>query len=142
MALTAIGESPQTRLLKHESHKLHHEFTVEDAEAVRIGMPVKLTVDGKVLPLGAADEEHLCIGYALQDAEETEYVTIVMKGYSIIFAETLAALDCGPVKFASFGAQPLDLPEYVAAATNVLTQGWCIDQAAGINETVRIVVRA
>lgn len=141
--LTAIGTNPQTVILKHESHKLHHEFVVAASNSVKVGMPVKLNTAGAVVPLGAADEEHLCIGHALQDADATEYVTVVMKGYTIIFAETTGALDCGPVKYASFGAETVTtLPNYVAAATNVLTQGWCIDQAGGADVVVRIVLRA
>jgi len=59
MPLTAIGDSAQTRILKHESHKLHHEFTVKAAFAARIGQPMKLDAAGTVVPMVIADEERL-----------------------------------------------------------------------------------
>ena len=141
MPLTAIGDSAQTRILKHESHKLHHEFTVKAANSVRIGMPVKLDAAGTIVPLVLTDEEHLCIGYCMQDAAADEYVTVAMRGYTILFAETQGALAAGPVQIDDFGSQPLDLPEFVVAATNVLTVGWNLDNAAGANEQVRILMR-
>ena len=141
MPLTAIGDSAQTRILKHESHKLHHEFTVKTGSAARIGQPMKLDANGTVVPMVLLNEEHLCIGYAMIDAAADEYVTIAVRGYTILFAETQGALVAGPVQYDDFGSQPLDLPEFVVAATNAVTVGWCLDQAAGANELVRILVR-
>lgn len=141
MPLTAIGDSSQTRILKHESHKLHHEFTVKTGEAVRIGMLVKLHTDGTVEPVDAADTQNLAIGYCMQDAEADEYVTVAMRGYSILFAESQGALAAGPVEYDDFGTGNEDLPEFIAAADNTDTVGWNIDQAAGANEIIRIIVR-
>lgn len=143
MPLTAIGDQAKVVILKHESHKLHHEFTVKAASAVSIGMPVKLDVTGTIVPMGAADEEHLCIGYALFNAAAGEYVTIVMRGYTILFAESLGALAAGPVKYASYAAgASAYYPEYVLAATNVLTAGWNLDQATAAGELIRICVKS
>lgn len=140
MPIVGLGDSVQSRILKTESHKLHHEFTVKAANSVRQGMLVKLHTDGTVEPVDAADTNNLAIGYCLQDAAAGEYVTVVCRGYAIIFAESQGALNAGPVEYDDFGSGSYDLPEFIAATDTTDYVGWAIDSASGANEIIRVLV--
>ena len=131
MALTALGKQAQTVVLKTESHKLHHEFTVKAGSSIKKGQPVKLHTDGTIEPLGVGVEEHISLGYALFSAEENEYVTIVMRGYAILFVQAFDAFDAGPVKYKDFGTGTIDsLPNYIGATDSSDSQGWALEAAA------------
>ena len=143
---TTFGDATKpTLFLNSEAHKLHREFEVAAATTIYPSQPVKLNAAGEVVPLGAADENHLCIGHSLHKNPATygERITVVMKGHLHVLAKAgAAAVDAGPVKWASFdptaGANA-GYHVYAAAATNVTTQGHAIEPGA-INGFMEIVL--
>lgn len=140
--LNTLGSITKTTILKSEAHKLHHEFLVATGSEVFFGQPVKLNTAGEVVPIGAADNEDVCIGYAIMEAEADTRVTISLRGYAIIFGESVAALDAGPVKWASHAtAAASRYNEYVASVAVGTTIGWNLDQTAGADEIVRILIK-
>lgn len=144
MALTAFGETTQTIFLKQiQSHKLHHEFEVATGATIKKGQAVKLNTAGEVVPAVAGELEHLVIGYSVHDGLAGELVTIGMKAFTIVWAQSAGALDAGPVKIGAAGADPL-YATYVAAVhatPGADTVGWALDGAAATDELIRVALR-
>jgi len=146
MALTQFGEQTKSVFLKSiESHKLHQEFEVKVGVSVVQGQPLKLVAaDGTVEPAGAGELNHLIIGYALQNRAAGELVTVGMKAYGIVWAQSLGALAAGPVMVSA--TAPTD-PFYrayeavvLATANGADTVGWSLDAAAGVGELIRVAI--
>lgn len=107
---------------------------------IKKGQPVKLTTDGKVVPLASGDDAYLCIGVALQDRAGGELVTVVTRGYLILFATSAAAHNAGPAVFTGYDTSN-NRPEVDDGGSATTTMGWLIDDAAGAGEKVRILVK-
>lgn len=143
---TTFGDpTSPTTTLDCEVHKLHREFEVAAATTVYPLQPVKLNAAGEVVPLGAGDAAYLCIGHSIHKNPATygERVTVLMKGHLHVLGKAgAAAVDAGPVKWASFdpttGANA-GYHVYAAAADAATTQGWAIE-AGGINGFMEIVL--
>ena len=104
-----------------EAHKLHMEFVVATGQLVRKGMHVKMDATGKLLHAASGDASDLCIGVAHANAEADERVTVVMRHFTAVWAQTGAAsTDAGPAELgaivASGGDEATDptLRKYVA----------------------------
>jgi hypothetical protein len=99
-----------------EAHKLHLEFTVAAAQAVRKGDPVVLAANGNVQAAASAAPGYTVIGVSLHDGAAGEFVTIAMKGYCVVNAEAAAAsLNAGAVQLGAWNGTTL-LREYAVAA--------------------------
>jgi hypothetical protein len=148
MALTQFGEKTESVFLKAiEANKLHHEFEVKAGASVVKGQLVKMAADGTIEPAAIGELNYLVIGIALHTRAAGELVTVGMKAFTIVWSQTAGALAAGPVKVVAaaptkplyrsyaavvLGAAPLD-----AGADTV---GICLDQAAGVDELVRVAI--
>ena len=138
----SLGSTTLSTFLNEvEAHKLHLEFEVAAAVTVRKGGPVKLNAAGQVVPLVALDNyEQECIGVSIHEGEATELVTVGMRGYACIWAETQGALSAGPVEWANYDAASTR-HEYIVASSEARMCGWNLDQAAAADAAIRVVVR-
>jgi len=144
MALTKFGEKTRSVFLKAiEAHTLHQEFEVKAGQATVKGQLLVLDpATGHVLPAGNGAKAFTVIGIALHTRAAGELVTVAMKAKTIVWAQTGAALDAGPVK--AVAAAPIDVlyRSYVATA-DVLggdVVGYSLDVAAGADEIVRVAI--
>lgn len=140
--LSNLGEKTKSAFLKEvENHKLHQEFEVAASNTVFKGQPVKLDATGKIVPAAAAEAEHNIIGVAIMDGAEGELVTVGMRGYAIIWAESVAALTPGPIKYTGYNGTT----EYNQVDSGTVTQanamGWALDVASAAAELVRVVIK-
>ncbi len=140
--LNTLGSTTKSTFLKEvENHKLHQEFEVAAATTIYKGQPVKLDATGKIVPAGAAETEHTVIGYAIMNGAAGELVTVGMRGYGIVWVESVAAVVPGPVKYTGYNATT----EYNQVDSGTVTQanaiGWALDVAAGADELVRMVIK-
>lgn len=148
--LSTLGSKTKNIVLNSEEDKLSLEFAVAAANTVKIGQPVKLNAAGEVLPWAKADGVHTLIGFAISDAAAAELVTIRTKGFMVVFAISLGALNCVPVTYNSFdsatdigGTTGYMVVEGLGTGGSDTTQhmGWCLDVAAGANGLVRVLLR-
>lgn len=144
--LTSLGGVSKTTLLAEEPDKLRIEFTT--AADVKKGQFVKLTNAGLVTPWVKADLQHLCLGYCDADVLSGGVVTVVTRGYAVHFGITAGAANCGPAT--TNGYDSADADTTVGAkgymiwgvATDVTDAvGWIIDQAAGANALIRVIIK-
>jgi len=145
MALTVFGEVTKSIFLKEiEAHKIHEEFEVASAVTVKKGQAVKLTTAGLVTPAVAGELEHLVIGYSIHDGAAGELVTVGIKAFTIVWAQSAGALDAGPVQIGAAGADPL-YATYVAATVDQTATpdcvGWALDNATGEDEMIRVALK-
>lgn len=140
MALTQFGEVTRTLILKHESHKLHHEF--EASEAIKKGQPVVLNSDGTVKPAGTAAAANTVVGYSMHTAREAgDLVTIMMKPFLIVFAQPNAALVAGPVAYDGQNTAEPDFASFAAVAAGAATAvGFALDEATAANDVIRVAL--
>ena len=86
-----------------EAHKLHLEFEVDGT--IHVGQPVTLHSDGnKVSPATAASLETDIIGISIHEGRSAygDFVTIAMRGYSVIKAKAIEVIVPGPVVYAGY----------------------------------------
>jgi len=127
MDFTQIGGKTRTVVLKHQSHKLQHEFQVEGSSTVKVGQPIEMAADGTIKPLSTAANAGLRnIGISVHDADgsKNERATVGLKAFQIVFGRANAdSQPAGPVKFIgqSAVAGEEDFGKYAAA--NVATDG-------------------
>lgn len=133
-----IGDqTPQATFLTVEVHKLHKEFSA--AAPVKIGQPVKLTADGEITPLLAADAAYLKIGDSIHNAAAGGLATIMMRGHVEMTVEAAAAQDAGPVKWTVFNTPTLR-NRYGAAADAATTQGHSLEKATAAGQMITVVM--
>lgn len=146
--MNVLGNTTKTTFYKRDTHVIHQEFTVKAGVNIEVGMPVKLTADGKIEPFAPGNKfDTLCIGFSLHKRAEGEIATIQMRSRGIIYAQASAALPTGPVKFAGNIAAINNLPQETVntfATDGVGTDemiGWAIDAAIAPNEEIRVVLK-
>lgn len=148
-ALTSLGKNSKTTFLVVENEKLSVEFTVAASNTIRNGMAVKLNTTGQVVPWVKTDALNLCIGIAYTPKQETAaegtLVTVVMRGYIMIFAMLAAnstAAGLGTVNgYNTANEDPhgnLGYNVYEAAASNT-ANAWILDPGDQY-DVVRVVV--
>lgn len=107
---------------------------------VKAGMPVEIdATTGKIKPL-AGDANLTCIGIALHDATHNEMATVAVKGYAILYAQSFAAMNYGPVVWKSYNTTTL-YNVYDDGATTTNQMGWAIDNATAAGETIRVIIK-
>ncbi len=146
MAFTAIGGKTKTTFLQTPNDKISIEFEVAAAQTLKRGQPVKLTTDGKITPWAQADLEHTLLGYCYSDGAAGELVTVITRGTAVIFGISAAAQNAGPVSFASYdtatdinGVKGYSV--YAAEVTAAEVSGLALDNAAGANALIRVLLR-
>jgi hypothetical protein len=144
MPITVLGSTTKNTFLATEADKIYIEATC-GATALKKGQPVKLSNTGTLNPWAKADLIHTLVGYAYADCAIGELVTIVTRGYAIIYGISTAALNCGPVAYQAYNAVDtvggcIGYSEYANSATAAENNGWALDDAAGDAELVRILL--
>lgn len=119
--------------------------TATDTNNVYVGLPVKLTADGKVEPAGAAADPKDVIGICMHNGVGGDLVTVAMKSYMVTWCEAgTASLVAGPVKLhttvynTTSGYVEVD----DASVTYANIFGWALDSATNVGDTVRVAVFA
>lgn len=141
---TQFGDKTRTIFLKGiENHKLHQEFEVAAGQTIKKGQPIILNANGTVQAAGATPDAHTVIGYSIHNGAAGELVTVGMKAFTIVYASNTGALDAGPVAYA--GTMNSNVADgiycnYTNTTTAGKVIGWCLDQATGANDTVRIAL--
>ena len=146
--MNVLGNTTKTTFYKRDTHVIHQEFIVKNGANIEVGMPVKLTADGKIEPFAPGDKfDTLCIGFSLHKRAEKEITTIQMRSRGILYAQASAALPTGPVKFAGNIAALINLPQETVntfatdgAGTDEMI-GWAIDVATAANQEIRVVLK-
>lgn len=146
-AFTTLGANTKTVFLHTENHKTTVQFPAGSA-TMYAGQPVKLdAATGNILPMGAADLEHLCIGFVYNPPKAVgDLVTVWTRGYAIILVMNDAAIQAGPVKFKAYDtttaiAGNTGFNVFVAATDGTDTIGWCLDVQSTANNTVRVLMK-
>jgi len=145
--MDTLGVPAKATVYKRGLDELQQQFVVKTSSAVELGMPVKLTTDGKIEPLGGSDNyDSLCIGYSLHKAGSTEIATVQLRGELLVYGIATAALDAGPVKFGgsvtNADNQPsgVDLSFTTDASTSAQV-GWSLDQVSDANDAIRVLYK-
>lgn len=120
---------------------LHYEFEV-GATAVKLGQPVKLDANAKIVPLAAGDNEKLCIGISIHTSAVGAKATVAMKARGITEALAGAAINpIAPVKYSAFDSVTGKC-KYVniGGGEEALTTGWALEVAAALDDEVKIAI--
>jgi hypothetical protein len=145
MALKKFGEKTQSIFLNDfENDKLMLGFTVSAGVSVLRGQPVILSNDGTVKPAATdGSEAHKVIGYSVHNGDAGEEITIGMRGYAVLWAKANAVQNAGPALYAGMASSPNGaFCKYATAGVNATTMnGWAIDDATIIGETIRVVLK-
>ena len=140
---TQLGGKSKTVFLHSEEDKTSQEFIT--SAIVKNGQPLKLDNAGTVSPWAATDLIHKLVGYAISDAASGEMVTAWTRGYAIIYAISSAATNAGPVAYQAYDSSTdiggtTGYSTYTNSATAAQNNGWALDQSAGANELIRILL--
>ena len=139
MSLTQFGEpTKRTLILKHESHKLHHEFEV--AADLRRGQPAVLNEDGTISPAAAGAAANTVVGYSVHNAAAGELATLVMKPFLIVFAQVNQATVAGPVAYGGQSNDDADYANFTAAVDATTQIGFALDQALAAGDMIRVAL--
>ena len=125
-----FGADTQSIFLKSESHKLFEEFEVVAGTDLKKGQPVTQETAGTVDEAVNTTPRINVIGYAMQDADAGELVTVMMKAFAIIWMECgTDSLVAGPVKIhtGDFNATTgyLEIDDDSVADTDII--GWALE---------------
>lgn len=142
--------TPRAAIFKSESHKLHQAFPVKEGESVIQGQPVVLNTDGTIQGFKSTDAVNNIIGWAATDSINPAYkeskqhgpieVTVMVRGYAIIWGVSKTALTTGPVK--PTGAKDSDntYAEYEADSTTAAPIAYNLTPASSAGDLVQILV--
>lgn len=142
--------TPRAAIFKSESHKLHQAFPVKEGESVIQGQPVVLNTDGTIQGFKSTDAVKNIIGWAATDSINPAYkeskqhgpieVTVMVRGYAIIWGVSKAVLTTGPVK--PTGAKDSDntYAEYEADSTTAAPIAYNLTPASSAGDLVQILV--
>lgn len=142
--------TPRAAIFKSESHKLHQAFPVKKGESVIQGQPVVLNTDGTIQGFKSTDAVKNIIGWAATDSINPAYkeskqhgpieVTVMVRGYAIIWGVSKAALTTGPVK--PTGVKDVDntYAEYEADSATAAPIAYNLTPASAAGDLVQILV--
>lgn len=133
---TTLG-TPATTLFDYdvEAHKLNLEFVANTA--IKAGQAIVLNANEKVDPAAAAADRETIIGYAIMDAAIGANVTVAMRPFAVIYAESGAALNAGPVQLGTYTAGK---NRFITTTAVTKTIGFSLDTAVGAGETIRVAL--
>lgn len=142
--------TPRAAIFKSESHKLHQAFPVKEGESVIQGQPVVLNTDGTIQGFKSTDAVKNIIGWAATDSINPAYkeskqhgpieVTVMVRGYAIIWGVSKGALTTGPVK--PTGSKDADntYAEYDADSATAAPIAYNLTPATAAGDLVQILV--
>jgi len=139
---TTLGDSVQTQILKHESHKLHHEFPVAVGVTIVKGALVTLNTAGALVLADENSTIDTIIGNAVMDAAAETVCTVMMRPHLITYGVSAGALDAGAVALTGNTTNAAGLYEFDQAGSEPLTQGYALEPATGAGQVIRIAHRA
>lgn len=142
--------TPRAAIFKSESHKLHQAFPVKKGESVIQGQPVVLNTDGTIQGFKSTDAVKNIIGWAATDSINPAYkeskqhgpieVTVMVRGYAIIWGVSKAALTTGPVKPTGEKDSDNTYAEYEADSTTAAPIAYNLTPASSAGDLVQILV--
>lgn len=142
--------TPRAAIFKSESHKLHQAFPVKEGESVIQGQPVVLNTDGTIQGFKPTDAVKNIIGWAATDSINPAYkesnrhgpieVTVMVRGYAIIWGKSKAALTTGPVKPTGVKDSDNTYTEYEADSTTAAPIAYNLTPASSAGDLVQILV--
>jgi hypothetical protein len=141
--LQSLGKNSKTTFLAIENTKLSIEALA--SVAIKRGQAVKLAVDGTVLPWLKTDIRDLCIGYAYNDGAIGDLVTIFTRGFCIVLGISTGALSAGVVCPQTYDVATVvngstGYIPFAAAGGGEFNNGWSLDQTAGANALIRVLM--
>lgn len=145
---TSLGNPSKTTILQYEEEKLAVEFTASGA--IRKGVPVKLVAaTGKVIEWAKTDLQHLCIGIALSTQADGDLITIVTRGYAMVWGIAAAGTtNAGPATYNGYDTTNADTDKgllgyskYGAATDSTDAIAWILDPASGVGQLMRVVIK-
>lgn len=142
--------TPRAAIFKSESHKLHQAFPVKEGESVIQGQPVVLNTDGTIRGFKSTDAVKNIIGWAATDSINPAYkeskqhgpieVTVMVRGYAIIWGVSKGALTTGPVKPTGLKDTDNIYAEYDADSTTAAPIAYNLTPASAAGDLVQILV--
>lgn len=134
-----LGTASKTIFINEvEGDKLTYEFLAN--AQIYAGQPVKMNANESVDPMAAGDSNDIHIGVAMFDAAVGTLVTVAMRGYTVIYAMSSAALNAGPVEVAAYDGT--NFWNKFATSTAVgKTLGHSLDTAGAANVQIRVVLK-
>lgn len=142
--------TPRAAIFKSESHKLHQAFPVKAGESVIQGQPVVLNTDGTIQGFKSTDAVKNIIGWAVTDSINPAYkeskqqgsieVTVMVRGYAIIWGVSKGILTTGPVKPTGLKDDDNTYAEYEADSTTAAPIAYNLTPASATGDLVQILV--
>lgn len=142
--------TPRAAIFKSESHKLHQAFPVKEGESVIQGQPVVLNTDGTIQGFKPTDAVKNIIGWAATDSINPAYkeskqhgpieVTVMVRGYAIIWGVSKGTLTTGPVKPTGLKDADNTYAEYDADSTTAAPIAYNLTPASAAGDLVQILV--
>lgn len=142
--------TPRAAIFKSESHKLHQAFPVKEGESVIQGQPVVLNTDGTIQGFKSTNAVKNIIGWAATDSINPAYkeskqhgpieVTVMVRGYAIIWGVSKAALTTGPVKPTGSKDAENIYAEYEADSATADPIAYNLTPASAAGDLVQILV--
>ena len=142
--------TPRAAIFKSESHKLHQAFPVKEGESVIQGQPVVLNTDGTIQGFKSTDAIKNIIGWAATDSINPAYkeskqhgpieVTVMVRGYAIIWGVSKGALTTGPVKPTGLKDTDNTYAEYDADSATAAPIAYNLTPASVAGDLVQILV--
>lgn len=142
--------TPRAAIFKSESHKLHQAFPVKEGESVIQGQPVVLNTDGTIQGFKSTDAVKNIIGWAATDSINPAYkeskqhgpieITVMVRGYAIIWGVSKAALTTGPVKPTGSKDAENIYAEYEADSATAAPIAYNLTPASAAGDLVQILV--
>lgn len=145
---TLLGKASKTTFLMDEEYKIAFECTASGA--MFKGQPVKLTTAGKVSAWASTDLQHLLFGFLTNDCADGDLVTVITRGFAMIFAIANAASQnagIGTYKGydtthnATDGAITTGYSLWGAATDVTDTVGWILDQSTAQYALIRVLLK-
>lgn len=142
--------TPRAAIFKSESRKLHQAFPVKEGESVIQGQPVVLNTDGTIQGFKSTDAVKNIIGWAATDSINPAYkeskqhghieVTVMVRGYAIIWGVSKGTLTTGPVKPTGLKDDDNTYAEYEADSTTAAPIAYNLTPASEDGDLVQILV--
>lgn len=142
--------TPRAAIFKSESHKLHQAFPVKKGESVLQGQPVVLNTDGTIQGFKTGDEVKNVIGWAVTDSKYPAYgenrqhgpidVTVMVRGYAIVWGVSKAAVSAGPIKPTGGMDEDKLYAEYETDADSTSPIAINLTPASAAGELIQILV--
>lgn len=145
--LTSLGNPSKSTILDYEEDKISIEFTASGA--INKGQPVKLTNAGKVILWAKTDLQHLCLGIALSTQADGELISVVTRGYAIVYGISAGAANAGPATYNGYDTTNANTYDGVSKGFSIYgvatdatdAIAWIVDPAAAQYSLMRVLIK-